>query len=60
MSTYAIQCYWEVSAREIVEADSEDAAIEKVLAVEYGLPEEPDYVDGSFVVERSLCEEIKS
>lgn len=61
MRRFVIQCYWAVSARAVAEVEDNEGleeAIEKVQSNEYGLPDDADYMDGSFEVERSMCEEI--
>ena len=56
---YEIPCVWEVYGTLEVEASSLEEAIELAEDTErYGLPDNSDYVDGSFQVDRDIAEEI--
>ena len=61
---YSIPVVWEMYGRVTVEADSVDAAIEEFNRIEdtgfgFDLPEDPDYVDGSFQLSDDNLEELK-
>ena len=52
--TYRVPCSWEVYGITEVEAESWDEAIS--TAEESSLPDESDYVDGSFRIDEELVE----
>ena len=55
---YEIPCTWEVYGTLEVEADSLEEAIELAERDDSPMPDESDYVDGSFQVDRDIAEEI--
>ena len=61
MRRFIVKCYWQTVGKAVVEvADNEDLddAIAKVEEMEYGLPEDADFVDGSFGVDRDGSHEV--
>ena len=55
---YEIPCTWEVYGTVEIEADSLEEAIELAERDDSPMPDESDYVDGSFQVDRDIAEEI--
>ena len=55
---YEIPCSWEVYGTMEVKANSLEEAIELAEKDDYPMPDAPDYVDGSFQVDRDIAEEI--
>jgi len=55
---YEIPCTWEVYGTLEIEADSLEEAIELAERDDSPMPDDSDYVDGSFQVERDIAEEI--
>ncbi len=55
---YEIPCSWEVYGTLEVEANSLEEAIAIAEADDTPMPNDSDYVDGSFVVDRDMAEEI--
>ena len=55
---YEIPCTWEVYGTLEVEANSLDEAIELAERDDSPMPDESDYVDGTFQVDRDIAEEI--
>ena len=55
---YEIPCTWEVYGTLEVEADSLEEAIELAERDDSPIPDESDYVDGSFQIDRDIAEEI--
>ena len=55
---YEIPCTWEVYGTLEVEADSLEEAIELAERDDSPMPDESDYVDGSFQIDRDIAEEI--
>ena len=55
---YEIPCTWEVYGTVEIEADSLEEAIELAERDDSPMPDDSDYVDGSFQVDRDIAEEI--
>ena len=55
---YEIPCTWEVYGTIEIEADSLEEAIELAERDDSPMPDESDYVDGCFQVDRDIAEEI--
>jgi len=55
---YEIPCTWEVYGTIEIEADSLEEAIELAERDDSPMPDDSDYVDGSFQVDRDIAEEI--
>ena len=55
---YEIPCTWEVYGTIEIEADSLEEAIELAERDDAPMPDDSDYVDGSFQVDRDIAEEI--
>ena len=55
---YEIPCTWEVYGTIEIEADSLEEAIELAERDDSPMPDDSDYVDGSFQVDRDVAEEI--
>ena len=55
---YEIPCTWDVYGTLEVEADSLEEAIELAERDDSPMPDESDYVDGSFQIDRDIAEEI--
>ena len=55
---YEIPCSWEVYGTMEIEADSLEEAIELAERDDSPMPDDSDYVDGSFQVDRDIAEEI--
>ena len=55
---YEIPCTWEVYGTVEIEADSLEEAIELAERDDSPMPDESDYVDGSFQIDRDIAEEI--
>ena len=55
---YEIPCSWEVYGTLEVEANSLEEAIELAEREDSPMPDDSDYVDGSFQVDRDIAEEI--
>ena len=55
---YEIPCTWEVYGTLEVEADSLEEAIELAERDDSPMPDESDYVDGSFQIDRDIADEI--
>ena len=55
---YEIPCTWEVYGTIEIEADSLEEAIELAERDDSPMPNDSDYVDGSFQVDRDIAEEI--
>ena len=55
---YEIPCTWEVYGTMEVEADSLEEAIALAERDDSPMPDESDYVDGSFQIDRDIAEEI--
>ena len=55
---YEIPCSWEVYGTIEIEADSLEEAIELAERDDSPMPDDSDYVDGSFQVDRDIAEEI--
>ena len=55
---YEIPCSWEVYGTLEVEADSLEEAIELAERDDSPMPDDSDYVDGTFQVDRDIAEEI--
>ena len=55
---YEIPCTWEVYGTVEIEADSLEEAIELAERDDSPMPDDSDYVDGSFQVDRVIAEEI--
>ena len=55
---YEIPCTWEVYGTIEIEADSLEEAIELAERDDSPMPDESDYVDGSFQIDRDIAEEI--
>ena len=56
-----MKCYWQTVGKAIVEVEDNeglDDAIAKVEELEYGLPDDADFVDGSFEVDRDGSHEV--
>ena len=54
---YEIPCTWEVYGTVEIEADSLGEAIELAERDDSPMPDDSDYVDGSFQVDRDIAEE---
>ena len=57
---YEIPCVWEVYGTLEVEANSLEEAIELAERDDSPMPDDSDYVDGSFQVDRDIAEEINT
>ena len=55
---YEIPCTWEVYGTIEIEDDSLEEAIELAERDDSPMPDDSDYVDGSFQVDRDIAEEI--
>ena len=55
---YEIPCSWEVYGTMEIEADSLEEAIELAERDDSPMPDDSDYVDGSFQIDRDIAEEI--
>ena len=55
---YEIPCTWEVYGTIEIEADSLEEAIELAERDDSPMPDDSDYVDGSFQIDRDIAEEI--
>ena len=55
---YEIPCTWEVYGTVEIEADRLEEAIELAERDDSPMPDDSDYVDGSFQVDRDIAEEI--
>ena len=55
---YEIPCTWEGYGTMEVEANSLEEAIELAERDDSPMPDDSDYVDGSFQVDRDIAEEI--
>ena len=55
---YEIPCTWEDYGTIEIEADSLEEAIELAERDDSPMPNDSDYVDGSFQVDRDIAEEI--
>ena len=55
---YEIPCTWEVYGTVEIEADSLEESIELSERDDSPMPDDSDYVDGSFQVDRDIAEEI--
>ena len=55
---YEIPCTWEVYGTIEIEADSLEEAIELAERDDSPMPDDSDYVDGSFQVDRDIAEGI--
>ena len=55
---YEIPCTWEVYGTVEIEADSLEEAIELAERDDSPMPDDSDYVAGSFQVDRDIAEEI--
>ena len=54
MKTYKIPVVWQMMGTVEVQAESLDDAVEKVLDTSVPLPEDGEYIEGSFEVDESV------
>ncbi len=59
MNTYRIPVVWQVWGVYEVEAENQDAAVEKVMDQDYPLPDGSDYLDDSIEVDFPGIEKIR-
>ena len=55
---WKVACSWEVSAAAEVRASTLEEAIEISEQSEFPLPDEPDYIDGSFRIDPDMSEDL--